>query len=741
MQRLPRLRSRLVLLAAASTVPVLLLSVVLGYFLIQHEKDMFRQAVVDRNRTFQTALDAQIEGYVGTLRALGASSSLESGSLDAFYNESVRVLASQPDWRNILLVDAAGQQLINLRLPFGAQLPRETDMYLDGLRSVVQSRSLMIGGVAPSPASNAMGIAVGLPVLRDGAVRYVLQCILNPEALAKSLARQGYSSSWAIGLVDSNYRFIARQPYRTPGDRPSPDFTAAMQRASEGWYRGRTLEGVDTYTAHLTSELTRWTVGVAIPTAEVDIVAYHAATYMVLATCASLLLAIIFAHWAARRLAEPISNLAIAARRLGSDGTSEELRRVRADPGLLEVHAVAAALEEAASSIAEREDLREREKQAMRAADKAKDEFLAMLGHELRNPLSSIVACAHVLRLSKPGAQASTQAHEVIERQARQMARLVEDLLDVSRLAMGKLTLHRERIDLAALTQRVVATWLRTREERAARTKCDLVTAWVDADRTRIEQILTNLLDNAEKFSDGRGSIQVRVRVEGSTALLEVEDEGRGISPDDITRIFELFVQGPQPFDRPQGGIGLGLTLAKRFAEMHSGAISASSQGVGRGAVFTVRLPLSQESQTGVTTASEGRRPDSRRVLIVEDNDDGRMMMESMLILEGHEVRTAATGERALTSVVEWQPDIALVDIGLPDIDGYEVARRLRTLALSNPPKLIAISGFGQQSDLHRAYEAGFDLHLTKPLSPRFLQDVMGAITSRNQFGESGKPH
>jgi signal transduction histidine kinase len=577
---------------------VLLLSVVLEYFLIQHEKDTFRQAAVDRNRTFLTALDAQIEGYMGILRALGTSSSLESGRLDAFYDESTRVLASQPDWRNVLLVDTSGQQLINLRLPYGAQLPRETGMYLDRLRSVVQSRSLMIGGVAPGPASNVMGIAVRLPVLRDGAVRYVLQFILKPEAMAKLLARQGYPSTWTIGLIDSDYHIIARQPYRTPGDHPSADFMAAIQRAPEGWYRGETLEGVDTYTAHMTSALTRWTVGVSIPTGEVETVARHAATYMALATCASLLLAIILAHWAARRLAEPISNLAVAARRVGLQGTSDELGKVRADPRLQEVHAVAAALEEAASSIAEREDLREREKQAMRAADKAKDEFLAMLGHELRNPLSSIVASAHVLRLSRPGAQASAQAHEVIERQARQMARLVEDLLDVSRLAVGKLTLHRERIDLASLTNRVVATWVQTRPERAAHTKCDLATAWVDADRARIEQILANLLDNAEKFSAGRGSIQVRVRVESGNAVLEVEDEGQGISPEDITRVFELFVQGPQPFDRPQGGIGLGLTLAKRFAEMHGGAIGVSSPGVGRGAVFTVRLPLSEETQT-----------------------------------------------------------------------------------------------------------------------------------------------
>jgi signal transduction histidine kinase/ActR/RegA family two-component response regulator len=735
---LPPLRSRLVLLAAAGILPVLVLSLALGYFLIQHEKEMFRQSALGRSRTFLTAVDAQVGGYIGTLHALSASSSLEDDELSVFYDEAGRVLASQPDWRNILLLDAAGQQLINLERPYGSLLPHEADSYLESFRAVVDSKAVGIGGVSRGPVSHLLGVAIRLPMLRGGQVRYVLQCILRPEALAKLLKAPGYPSTWAVGLVDATAHIIARQPYRAPGDAPSRDFLAAIQRSPEGWYRGRTLEGQDTYTAFVTSSLTHWTVGMAVPTREVVTTAYHSAVYMIFATCVSLLLAVIFARWAAGRLAEPISNLAIAARRIGSQGESDELARVRAEPRLLEVYQLAAALEEARSSMAEREELREREKQAMRAADKAKDEFLAMLGHELRNPLSSIVASAHVLRLSKPGAQASTQAHEVIERQARQMARLVEDLLDVSRLAMGKLTLQRERLDLAALTRRVVTTWQQTRQGREMHTSCELVSAWIDADRTRIEQILTNLLDNAEKFSPGRCRIQVRVRAESGQAVLEVQDEGQGIAADDLGHVFELFVQGPQPFDRPQGGIGLGLTLAKRFAEMHDGGISVASAGIGRGAVFSVHLPLIQQPSQDIEVSGETTRHDRRRVLIVEDNEDGRIMMETMLTLEGHEVRTAATGEKALASVLEWLPDIALIDIGLPDIDGYEVARRLRGLGMPRPPKLIAISGFGQQSDLHRAYEAGFDLHLTKPVAPQFLQDVMSAMTSRGGASPAG---
>lgn len=377
--------------------------------------------------------------------------------------------------------------------------------------------------------------------------------------------------------------------------------------------------------------------------------------------------------------------------------------------------------------------LREREQRALFAADKAKDEFLAMLGHELRNPLSSIVASAHVLRLSKPGAAAALLAHEVIERQAQQMARLVEDLLDVSRLAMGKVNLQCERLDLAALAERVLHTWQQTRRNRSSRVQADFSSAWVQADRARMEQILLNLLDNAEKFSAPDERIYVRVSSEDGEAILQVRDEGQGIAPEEIPHIFKLFVQGPQSLDRPQGGIGLGLSLVQRLAEMHRGEVTVYSAGRGQGATFTVRLPITQAPGRLPAVEQPAARSEGRRVLLVEDNEDGRQMMETMLTLEGHTVRTAATGAAAVRVALEWRPDIALIDIGLPDIDGHEVARRVRALAFDHPPKLVAISGFGQPDDLHNAYEAGFDLHLTKPVAPQFLRDVMNALTSKGQ--------
>jgi signal transduction histidine kinase/ActR/RegA family two-component response regulator len=732
---LPPLRSKLLVLAAVGVVPMLVLSLVLGYFLIDHEKETIREAARARNHTFLTAVDVQMQGYLGTLRALATSASLDAGDLQTFDAEARRVLASQqPEWRNILLLDTLGQQLLNLRYPSGATLSNEAQIDNPGFREVLATHRPFVGNLNPGPVSKLPGIAVRMPVMQGEELRYVLEFIVEPSALVKLMQAQKYQSSWVAALVDRNGRFIARQPALPWAQGASPKFLETVQRQPEGWYHGKTLEGLDTYMDYKTSPLTGWTVGLAIPSAEINAAAYRASIYMVLGTVVSLLSALAFAYWLSRYIATPITMLAAAARRIGREPKPESLAAVKKDPHVQEVFEVASALEDAAALLQERELLREREQHALLAADKAKDEFLAMLGHELRNPLSSIVASAHVLRLSKPGAAAALQAHEVIDRQAQQMARLVEDLLDVSRLAMGKVTLHRERLDLAVLAERVLRTWQQTRRSRAARIQSDLASVWILADRVRMEQILSNLLDNAEKFSTAEQRIYVRVAADAGRAILQVRDEGQGITADEIPHIFKLFVQGPQSLDRPQGGIGLGLTLVQRLADMHGGEVTVFSSGRGHGAVFTVHLPAIQpQEKAPLVTDTPVASSQGRRILLVEDNEDGRHMMATMLTLEGHVVRTASTGEAAVREALEWQPDIALIDIGLPDIDGHEVARRVRALPLENVPKLVAISGFGQPGDLHNAYEAGFDLHLTKPVAPRFLHDVMNALTSKGQ--------
>jgi CheY-like chemotaxis protein len=376
----------------------------------------------------------------------------------------------------------------------------------------------------------------------------------------------------------------------------------------------------------------------------------------------------------------------------------------------------------------ERHELIEREKAALQATDRAKDEFLAMLSHELRNPLAALTAAAHVLKLSDPGRDSAIKARAVVERQTKHMARLVGDLLDISRVAMGKVALERERVNLAEVVSRVTSTWRASGRLERHRVSLDAAPVWVDADRARLEQIFSNLLDNSLKFTPAGRRVSISVRQEGESAVLRVADEGEGVAAEATERIFELFVQGERGLDRGAGGLGVGLALVKRLTEMHGGTVTAASPGAGQGATFTVTLPAVLPPAQPAAAPESAPRETPRRVLIVEDNDDTRQMLHEALAFSGHDVREARDGATGLALAAESRPDVALIDIGLPDVDGYEVARRLRAAPGGRSIGLIAITGYGQAEDQRRAYDAGFDAHLTKPVAPERLKQVMAGL-------------
>jgi PAS domain S-box-containing protein len=365
---------------------------------------------------------------------------------------------------------------------------------------------------------------------------------------------------------------------------------------------------------------------------------------------------------------------------------------------------------------------RKRAEQALKDADRAKDEFLATMSHELRNPLAALTTAAHVLKVTDPSREAAIKARAVIERQTKHMARLIADLLDIGRVSAGKLSLEREPLDLAEVVGRLLQVWRGSGRFGRHRVSRELAPAWVHADRTRVEQIAANLLDNALKFTPAGKTIAVSVRAEVDQAVLCVADQGVGLEPGERERVFDLFVQG----GHGTAGMGIGLALVKRLVELQGGTVAAASEGAERGAVFTVRLPAvprPQEQPTAAPAPCGG----ARSVLLVEDNDDARQMLQAALALGGHEVRAAPDGESALALAAESSPDVALIDLGLPDISGYEVARRLRA-AGGERMTLIALTGYGQAADRRRALEAGFDAHLTKPVTPERLQQAIGGL-------------
>jgi signal transduction histidine kinase/DNA-binding response OmpR family regulator len=367
-------------------------------------------------------------------------------------------------------------------------------------------------------------------------------------------------------------------------------------------------------------------------------------------------------------------------------------------------------------------------------ADRRKDEFLAMLAHELRNPLAPILNAVHMLRLSEPRIDpVHRRAVSAMDRQVRHMIRLVDDLLDVSRITNGKIQLRKEAVSLDMVVEHAVQTSRPLIEDRHHELSIALPSRalLVAADPTRLTQIIANLLNNAAKYTDPGGTIMLRGEVEGDSVLLSVRDNGIGLAPEMLPKIFELFVQSERGADRAQGGLGIGLTLVRRLVEMHGGTITAHSEGVGQGSEFVVRLPFDPSLQDDVevptsrTTplpGSEAPPPDtearSLHVLVVEDNDDIRETLKDLLELCGHEVDVAADGASGVERTLALRPDVALIDIGLPGLDGYEVARKLR--AELGPeqkrPKLIALTGYGQPGDRQRALDAGFDAHLVKPV-------------------------
>ena len=361
------------------------------------------------------------------------------------------------------------------------------------------------------------------------------------------------------------------------------------------------------------------------------------------------------------------------------------------------------------------------------AANRSKDEFLAMLSHELRNPLGAVVSAVAVL--DKIGAQhePALKARAIIRRQAGRLSRMLDDLLDIARLQTGKIVLTTQRLDLGDLVRRSLATLRGAGSLDHHEVTADCEQVWVQADPGRMEQVFDNLTLNAIKFTPENGSVRVRVHGDGSDAVLEVSDSGVGMSADVVAKVFELFTQGSDMSDR-KGGLGIGLAVVRRLVEQHGGSVEAHSDGRGRGSTFSIRLPRAEAPvrDQAVEPPTDAGRHKRRRILIVEDNEDVREAVRMLLETEGHVVHTVESGQAALEAASHGEPDVVLLDIGLPDIDGYEVARRLRA-KFGTAIRLIALTGYGQPDDRRRVIEAGFDGHLVKPVNPDELPGIVMA--------------
>jgi signal transduction histidine kinase len=381
---------------------------------------------------------------------------------------------------------------------------------------------------------------------------------------------------------------------------------------------------------------------------------------------------------------------------------------------------------------------RARAEAALKEADRHKDEFLAVLAHELRNPLAPIRNAVEIMRRSSLTDPQLVWSRDVVERQVKHLTRLVDDLLDVSRITRGNINLSREPVSVATIIARAIETIQPLIAEQQHELTVDVAdeVLEVEGDLTRLTQVLGNLLNNAAKYTDPGGSIALSARREGTDVEIRVRDNGIGIPPELLPRLFQLFTQVDAAAHRAQGGLGIGLALVRQLVQMHGGSVTAYSEGPERGSEFLIRLPLRtlrtrQILKPGTAPAIAGANGSSKpghRILLADDNQDALESLATLLQCDGHEVHTAGDGAQALEVAEQCRPNVVLLDIGMPKLDGYEVARRIRALPWGKAAVLIALTGWGQDEDRRRSREVGFDSHLVKPLDPEALSNMLSRL-------------
>jgi signal transduction histidine kinase/ActR/RegA family two-component response regulator len=724
------LRRRLLLLAAAGILPLAVMSGIGLMALFNQQRDQGGQAGLEIARALSIAVDAELRRSISALEVLGTSLHLDEDHIALFGEHAARAAASQPQWMTVILADPTGKPLMRTGAMPGVPLTPVVEP--ESFREAVSSKKPVIGYLAQDPERKEWGLPVRVPVLQDGQVRYVVSAVVRPESILAVVRRQRVPDDWVVTVVDAKGRRVARTRDQggAVGTPPSPTLVARMAGPDREW-RGvtRAAEGDDVYTSFVRLRDSGWAIAIGIPPSAVEAGAQRSLLAFGGGVVLSIVLGALAALAAARSINGPMGELRAAAKSLGEGAPvsppETDIREIQ-EVG----KALVAAAEQRAANEVEREKLLHSEKDARAAAEaanRAKDEFLAMLGHELRNPLGAIANATHLLEDKRVDASAATRARNVIARQVAHLARLTDDLLDAGRAMMGKIVLRTQPLDLAAAVGQALATLKATGRTREHRMVEDLHAAWVQADAIRLEQIIANLVVNAVKYTPAGGTIQVRVTREAGDSVLRVSDDGIGLSPDLAARAFDLFVQGERGLDRAQGGLGIGLTLVKRLAELHGGAASVTSDGAGQGSEFVVRFPAIEPPAVAHAAPAPRVVNGKRHVLVVEDNDDARDTLGMLLETMGHEVRMARDGASGVEQAFASPPDVALVDVGLPGIDGYEVARRLRA-RLGGRILLVALTGYGMPEDRARALDAGFDAHVVKPVDHGTLVAVLATL-------------
>ena len=726
-----RMRTQLLIVTAVSILPVVLAAGIALHQIREGEKGAALRGLKETVRATALIVDGEVQGSISGLKALGTSPHLEARDFQAFYEQAKAM--NQPPNVWTLLLDSTGAQVLNTALPFDAQLPSATAM--DRVARVLATQQPLVTDVLKSPVTGKMLTTIYVPAQAAGAKSFVVAQAFSLEHWRKTSVQSNLPADWVVAVIDKNGRFISRshQADQRAGMLARPQLVAAAAASGEGLIRLTTLENIDSYQAFAHSALTGWTVAIAAPADSIEDAARDAVRIALVGMLLAITAALLAVFFFGRRFINSVESARAFATALGqgrkvttvksSINEVNELNQALAEAGVVLDN------ERQSRRIAEAQKLKLLEEahlaqEAAEAQNIAKDQFLAMLGHELRNPLAAISGATALLEMPDIDGDRLQRSVAIISRQNRHLRQIVDDLLDVSRMLVGKIELVTAPLDLTDCVKNCVEALRTTEAGSKAVISIQAQPAWINGDAVRVEQMLNNLLGNALKFSAPDGEIRVRVEEQSGRAIVSVEDKGSGMTPELLARVFDPFVQGPAPADRMQSGLGIGLALVRQLVQLHHGEVAALSAGPGLGSTFTFWIP-SIPGQAASAPASQRTAPPSRKIVYVEDNEDAREVMTQMLFDFGFEVIQAVDGKSALTLVAETQPDVVLMDIGLPDINGYELARRLKQNPASRSIPLIALTGYGQLQDKDVATRAGFAAHLVKPVD---LDDILQTI-------------
>jgi signal transduction histidine kinase len=727
------IRNHLLLLVAGALLPLLLLTVALTGFLWWQQRNGLELRYLERVRAMTLALDTELDASIRVLRALGASPDLDLRNMDAFAERLRRFLAAQPLWASIAVADPQWKDVVGVNRHSDGIVTPGIGTHI--LEQVLRTRLPAVSGLLRSGDGYETQIAV--PVIRDNAVRFVMLVTIEQGSWLKFMSQYPVGPGATLTLNDPDGLIIARtlDNDRWVGRKSTPLYLEKSRASVEGTFRGRGLEGQEFYNAFSRSIRWGWTVGTGIPAANVEDVLRESSLLLGGGALLTLGLAVLLAFVFGRRIERPVTALGDSARALARGAAVP----MRSEAGISEIRKVERAFAESGKMLGERQEALNqalaREQQARKEAEeasRAKDEFLAMLGHELRNPLNAITSAVAVLAHADASGRQAVRSREIIGRQVVSLRELVDDLLDVARVTRGKIVLNRHPVDLGRIVHGAIAGMGAAGRLAQHRVETGIGEAWIEGDATRLEQVVNNLLDNAIKYTPPGGRITVRVEARGPDAVLEIEDTGMGIAAELLPRVFDLFTQGERTLDRAQGGLGLGLALVRRLVELHGGTVRASSGGSGKGASILVRFARVATPQTAAQSQPASAAPGTPlRILVVEDNVDGRETLAMMLRLSGHEVLEAESGPDGVALAGAENPDVAIVDIGLPGFDGYEVARRIRASAAGASIRLVALTGYGQEDDRRQATAAGFDWFLVKPADIAALMAILAQLPGK----------